>query len=172
MLTETGPFLVRPCPTFFGVIPVVWRFARTGRSMYHLCSAVLTYFAGFFFTLLTVAGGFTCMWVCCPYTRERFECTHGDVLNAHMEVSACHTTTNTPHHTHHAPTHTHQHHTNAHTTHTHTNTHTTPQPVHIHTNTHFQHTPTHTTSVQTLNCLISCLPSKNEFDKSAPHLSF
>ena len=23
------------------------------------------------------------MWACCRYTRERFECTHGDVLNAH-----------------------------------------------------------------------------------------
>ena len=64
------------------------------------------------------------MWACCRYTRERFERTHGDVLNAHTGFSACHTTT-TPHHTQpHTPQHAPTPHTTTHQ-HAHTNTHTT-----------------------------------------------
>ena len=51
------------------------------------------------------------MWACCRYTRERFERTHGDVLNAHTEVFSV------PHHNKHHTTHNHTHHT-THTTNT------------------------------------------------------
>ena len=39
-----------------------------------------------------------CAW--CRYTRGRFERTHGDVLNGHKGVSACHTLTHTHINTH------------------------------------------------------------------------
>ena len=62
------------------------------------------------------------MWAC--YTRERFERTHGDVLNVHTGVFSV------PHHNTHHTTHQHPH----------TNTHTpTPTHQHTHTPTHIQH---------------------------------
>ena len=72
-------------------------------------------------------------WTCCRYTRRRFECTRGDVLNVHMEVcrnplsgfskffpacrtthtvhqthttTTCNTTPHRPHHRHHMHSHT------------------------------------------------------------------
>ena len=33
-----------------------------------------------------------CMWTCCRYTRRRFDCTHGGVMNLHTAFSSCHTT--------------------------------------------------------------------------------
>ena len=90
--------------------------------------------------------------------------THNTHTNAHTTRTPTHheNTTKPRHHAtpHTAPT---QGTNTSHTTHHDTSRtpHTIPQPVHRHTNTHFQHTRTTTQQVQTLNCLIHCLPSWN-----------
>ena len=122
------------------------------------------------------------MWACCRYTRERFERTHGDVLNAHTEVFSV------PHHNKHHTAHNHAHHNtpstrttrtqhitytqqttaphyathSTHARHSHL-THHTPRhkPHTTHDTTTRTHTRTRTFNTHALNCLIKCPPSGN-----------
>ena len=75
-----------------------------------------------------------CAW--CRHTRGRFECTHGDVLNARTEVFSV------PHHNKHHTTHNHTH------QHAHTNTHTT-RTQHAHNTSRTHNEPRHQTTPHT-----------------------